>query len=292
MTWNKPRGHFGDYYFAIPDENFLQILDINGKAMPNVRVECFQRGTEVDPAGKAETEQGVTWYPVIEDDNFGKPCSKLPVIAGNTDANGVIRLPNRPAFEVKTLNGYHRKANPWGNIDVVGGRGLMLVKVTKDNKVAYFYLEAIDYALGWYTGHKDKFTVNLQTPFGSADSPNPPGNVQWVYTDSTKKQVKVTWSPAGARERHYQQMPIAYRVYRRIGDMGLNDKPWYAVATLNPNPNVNQNSFEAIIDLDKTNVHDIVWFTSTQRFGVTTVAELGIQSELAQAADANPKEPK
>ena len=37
---------------------------------------------------------------------------------------------------------------------------------------------------------------------------------------------------------------------------------------------------------------DIAWFTHTQRFGVTTVAELGVQSDLAQAVDANPKPPK
>ena len=80
----------------------------------------------------------------------------------------------------------------------------MLVKVTKDGKVSYFYLEAIDFNLAWYTGHKDKYVINLQTPFRSADSPNAPQNVQWKYTDDTKKQVKITWSAAPARERHYQ----------------------------------------------------------------------------------------
>ena len=166
MTWNKPRGHFGDYYFAIPDENFLQILDINGKAMPNVRVECFQRGTEIDPAGKPETEQGVTWYPVIEDDNFGKPCSKLPVIAGNTDANGVIRLPNRPAFEVKTLNGYHRKASPGATLMLSAAEAFNACQGDQRSmKSPTSTSRAIDSALAWYTGHKDKYVVNLQTPF-------------------------------------------------------------------------------------------------------------------------------
>lgn len=292
MTWNKPRGHFGDHYFAIPDENFLQILDINGKAVPDAKVECFQRGTEVDPQGKPEVQEGVTWYPVIEDEDFGKPCSKLPVIVGNTDQYGMIRLPNRPAFEVKTLNGFHRKANPWGNINVVGGRGLMLVKVTKDGKVAYFYLEAIDFNLAWYKGQKEKFVVNLQTPFKSPDSPNPPQNVQWRYTDETKKKVRITWQMAPMRERHPQQIPVAYRVYRRMGDMALNDRPWYPLGTVNPDPQTRQNTFEMEIDLEETKVQDVEWFTRTERFGVTTVAALGVQSELAQAADTNPKPPQ
>ena len=126
------RGYFGDYLFAIPDENYLRIVDINGKPLKNAKVECFQRGTVVDPKGKPVTEKGVTWYPVIEDGDFDKPCSKLPVIVGNTDMDGMIHLPNRPASEVITLNGYHRKPNPWGNINVVGARALMLVKVTSE----------------------------------------------------------------------------------------------------------------------------------------------------------------
>ena len=78
----------------------------------------------------------------------------------------------------------------------------------------------------------------------------------------------------------------------RVGDMGLNDTPWTAVATTNPNPNARDNTFEVVIDLDKTGIEYMMWFTKTQRFGVTTVAALGVQSELAQASDENPKQPQ
>jgi hypothetical protein len=285
QTWNKPRGYFGDHYFAIPDENFLRIVDINGKGVPNAKVELFQRGTEVDPKGKPQTEQGVTWYPIVEDDNFGKPCSRKPVIAGATDKDGIIRLPNRPAFEVKTLNGYHRTASPWGNINVVGGRGLMLVKVTKGPyPPAYFYLEAIDYNLAYYTGHKESFTVTLETPFGSADSPKPPVGVRWEYVDNAKKKVRVTWRAPGVRERNYMETPIAYRVYRRNGPMGLNDRPWYPVATVNPEV------FETVVDLDETMVRDVSWFSHTIRFAVSSIAQTGTESGLIQASDVNPKQ--
>jgi hypothetical protein len=55
QTWNKPRGHFGDYYFALPAENFLQIVDVNGLPVAGATVEIFQRGVVVDknPAAPA-----------------------------------------------------------------------------------------------------------------------------------------------------------------------------------------------------------------------------------------------
>ncbi|MGQ9524177.1 MAG: hypothetical protein ACUVTZ_04975, partial [Armatimonadota bacterium] len=128
MTWNKPRGYFGDHYFAIPRENYLRIVDVNGRGVPNAKVEVFQRGVVVDPRRKPSQQRGVWYYPIIEDGNFDHPVSKDPVIVGRTGADGLIRLPNRPVKEVRTLNGFHRRPNPFGNINVVGQRGLMLVR--------------------------------------------------------------------------------------------------------------------------------------------------------------------
>jgi hypothetical protein len=284
QTWDKPRGHFGDHYFAIPDECFLRIVDVNGRGLPNTRVEIFQRGEEVDTSAPAHDDQGVTWYDVVEDGDFGKPVSKNPVIVGNTDKEGVLRLPNRPVLvEVKTLNGYHRKANPFGNINVVGGRGLMLVKVVRDPQPAYFFLEAIDFNLACYTGYSDKYSITLKTPYGSPDSPRSPVGVRWEYTDNTKKFARVRWDAPGYREQHPYERPIAYRVYRRFGPMGLNDRPWEPVATFGPDAR------EFIVDLDKTYVQDVGWFSGTQRFAVSSLGLISIESELVQAQDQNPK---
>ena len=289
QTIDKPRGHFGDHYFAIPDECFLRIVDVNGKGVPNVRVEIFQRGMAVDPSKAAHDDQGVAWFEVIEDGNFGLPVSKDPVIVGQTNQDGIIRLPNRDVKEVITFNGYHRKPNAWGNIDVVGGRGLMLVKIVKDPQPAYFYLEAIDFNLATYTGHDKTYTVTLKTPYGSADSPRPPVDVRWEYTDRTKKFARVMWREPGYREQHPNERPIAYRVYRRIGPMGLNDRPWYPVVTLD-NTVVKNGLAEFIVDLDKTHVRDVEWFSTTNRFAVSTIGLVGLESELVQAQDQNPKE--
>lgn len=280
MTWNKPRGYFGDYYFAIPRECFLRIVDVNGLPVQGAKVEIFQRGTAVDPKGKPSADHGVLYYPVIEDGNFDRPVSKLPVIVGTTDRNGILRLPNRPVKEVKTLNGFHRRPNPFGNINVVGQRGLMLVRVTKHNRPCFFWLEIYDFNVAWFRGHKDRFTITLKTPYGSASSPLPPRNVRVERLDD--RRVRVSWdAPAVPREQHYLDRPIGYRVYRRISSDGLNDRPWFPVATVNPNIR------ECVIDLADTRVEDIYWFSQTNRFAVSTVGECSVESELVETVLTN-----
>ncbi|GMV37027.1 MAG: hypothetical protein AMXMBFR61_15350 [Fimbriimonadales bacterium] len=274
MTWDKPRGHFGDYYFAIPDENYLRITDVNGLGVPDAKVEIYQRGCTVDPNGTPGEDHGVKYFPVIEDGDFGKPVSKDPVIVGTTDREGYLRLPNRPVMEVRTLNGFHRKPNPWGNINVVGGRGLMLVKVTKYERPVYFWLEATEFIRSWFRGQKDRYVTVLKTPYRSLTSPLPPTNVKAEKVD--EHHVKVTWQPSpDVREQHYFDRAIGYRVYRRIGYDGLNDRPWFPVATVGPN------TFEALVDL-REYPEDVYWFSKTNRFAVTAVGDLSMESELVE----------
>ena len=173
QNWNKPRGYFADHAFAIPDENFLRIVDVNGNGVPGAKVEIFQRGVVVDTEKEAGSDKGVTYYPIKTGVGIDHPVSKLPVIEGSTDKFGVIRLPNRPVKEVITLNGFHRKNNPWSVADP-GRPGLMLVKVTKYDRPVYFWLEFFDYNVAWFRGYKDKFELTLETPYGSVGSPPPP----------------------------------------------------------------------------------------------------------------------
>jgi hypothetical protein len=272
MRWDKPGGYFGDYYFAIPAQNYLRITDINGRALNDAKVEVFQRGVEVDTKAPTSLDQGVKFYAVVEDGNFDHPISKDPVIAGTTDAQGVLRLPNRPAAPVRTLNGFERKPNPFGNINVVGNRGDMLVKVTKDGQTAFFSLEVVDFVNAWFRGQKDSYTTVLKTPFRSLESPLPPRDVKFERVDND--HVKVTWSaPEVANERQYMQQSMGFRVYRRISDAALNDRPWFPVAT------TSKNTFETVVDLRQYQ-DDNYWFTRTDRFAVSSVGELGLESEL------------
>jgi len=277
MTMDKPRGHFGDYYFAIPNEVWLRIVDVNGRGVPGATVECFQRGVEVDKTGQPGKDGDATYYPVVEDGNFDKPVSRDPVIVGTTDALGRIRLPNRPVMPVRTLNGFERKPNPFGNINVVGGRGLILIRVTANNRPTYYWLEAWDLNVLWFRGQRDSCEIVFRTPYGSPDSPPAPRQV--AARDTGDEEVTVTWEhPVPTREGVYLDRVVGYRVYRRVSSDGLNDRPWHPVATLGPSAR----SF--VVDLKGTLVDDIYWFTRTDRFAVASIGESGRESELVEAA--------
>jgi hypothetical protein len=275
-SWNKPRGYFGDFYFAIPKENFIRVVDVNGLPLTDAKIEIFQRGIELEPNGQAVDQQGVKYFPVVEDGNFDHPVSENPVIVGATDSDGAMRLPNRPAKYVKTLNGYERNPNPFGNITVVGQRGLMLVKVTKgDSDPAYYWLEITSFNEAWFRGNKDSNTFVLKTPFRSASSPLAPVNVKFEQIDPT--HVKVTWdAPKVIHEQQYLDRVVGYKVYRRVGQMGLNDRPWFNVASLNPDTK------ECIIDLTQKPM-DVDYYGQTERYAVSSLGELSMESELVEA---------
>jgi len=275
-TIDKPRGHFGDVYFANPRECFLHIVDINGQGLPEAKVEIFQRGVVVDPAGPIGTDHGVKYFSVVEDGDFyTPPISKDAVAVGVTDATGMFRLPNRPVKEVRTLNGFHRRDNPFGNMNVVGQRSLMLARVTKQDRVCYFWLEGHDFVTAWFRGHRDRHVMTVKTPYASVDSPPAPADVSVERVDGD--HVRVSWArPRKLRERNYLDEPIGYRVYRRIGNDGIKDRPWFPVATVGPD----QTRFT--VDMREC-PKDIYWFKPrTQRFGVTTIAASSVESELSE----------
>ena len=277
--WNKPRGHFGDYYFAIPDQNYLHVQDMNGKGVSGAKIEIFQRGVVIDKKAKPVIEETTTYYPVVEDGNFFAPnIVKDPVIVGQTGKHGYFHLPNRPADEVKTFNGYHRKANPFGNINVVGNRGLMLMRITKDGQSGWYWLEANDFNIAFARGFKDKYIRVIRTPYGSVDSPNEPLNVKWEYTDNTKQFVRVSWDEPKFHDQNFIEWPVGYNIYRRIGTMSLDDRPWFPVGTVNRSKN------EFVIDLKVMSNDDVRFYSMTNRFGVTTVGEQGIKSGIVQAS--------
>lgn len=277
MTWDKPRGYFGDHVWAIPAECFLRVIDVNGDAVAGARVEVFQRGVQIDKDGPVDVQQGVKFRPVIEDGNFGVPMPPEPVIMGETDNDGVLRLPNRPTTPCKTLNGFRRQPNPFGNMNVVGQRGVMFVKVTKPDGSSpqFFSIDLFNYNVAWFRGQKKDFTQVLQTPWGpAAGGPPAPRSVAAKYTADDKQQVRVTWAPAEERPRHYLDDVVAYKIYRRVSDDCLNDKPWFCVATVNPQQR------EAVVDLAATLPDEVYWFGRTERFAVSAVGRNGTEGEL------------
>ncbi len=274
QAWDKPRGHYGDHHFAIPAENLLEVLDVNGRPVAGARVEIFQRGVVLDPDGKGGEEAGVRWFPVLEDGQFDHPMSTRTVIAGETGPDGRMRLPNRPAEEVRTLNGFHRKRNPFGNLNVVGQRGLMLAWVTKGDRRCPYFLEITEFNTAWFRGERERHVVRLSMPLGSVDSPSPPREVKVERLDG--ERAKVTWTaPAVSREAHSLERVNGYRVWRRRSSDGLNDRPWFPVATTSPE------ILEAVLEL-RALPAEVYWFSKADRFAVSTVGELGVQSGLVE----------
>lgn len=273
QTWNKPRGYFADHVFAIPRTNYIRIVDINGRPVQNAKVEIYQRATLIDKDKDPVTVNGVTWCHVIEDGRFDPVLDTTPVISGTTDRDGIMLLPNRPVKEVRTLNGFHRKPNPLGNVNVVGQRGLLMVKVTAYDRPVYFWLENYDFNEAWFRGKKDSSTFVLKTPYGSEGSPLPPVNVA-VQKEGTA--ATVTWqAPAVENERNFLEKVIGYTVYRRISNDGLNDKPWFPVATVGPE------TLSVTVDLEQY-PQDTYWFSKVNRFAVSSLGESGMQSELVE----------
>jgi hypothetical protein len=273
MTWNKPRGYFGDLYFHLPEEVHLQFVDLNNRPLVGCKVEVFQRGTQIDPSGQGGEQDGVKWFPVIEDGNFdARPTA--PVIVGQTDAQGRLRLPNRPVAEVRTFNGFHRKPNPFGNINVVGGRCLMYIRLTDTaGQPAFFALEGYELVVARMRGHQ-QYTRVYQAPLASVGAPPPPATVQVTKVD--EHHMKITWTPpAFDREPTYLEQPIGYTVWRRISNHTHGERPWFPVAT------VSHETREVVVDL-RDRPDDTYWFTHINRFGVSTLARTSVHSGLTE----------
>jgi hypothetical protein len=147
---------------------------------------------------------------------------------------------------------------------------------------AYFWLDIHQFNAAWFRGHRDSLELTLQTAFESADeSPPPPREVSVERVD--EHHVRVRWTaPMAEQEQQYLNRVIGYRVYRRIGNQGLNDRPWFAVATLGPEAR------EATVDLREF-PDDFYWYAKdTNRFGVTALGDCAVQSELIGTVLAKP----
>ncbi|MAF12388.1 hypothetical protein CMK11_18235 [Candidatus Poribacteria bacterium] len=278
-TWDKPRGYFGDYYFAIPETVVLRALDINGRPLPGAGIEAFQRGARIDPGGDIAQTDGVTIHPVLEDGDFPNEVAGAPVVAGKTDSAGEMALPNRDAAPVRSLNGYERKPNAFGNINVVGQRGLMLVKVTWQGQPVHFWIEAADLVVEWYRGNREKAVVTLKTPFAAPGAPQSPRSVTAERGEGNS--VIVAWEPsrvgASREAREGLDRVVGYRVWRRVGNDGLNDRPWFPVRTVGPDVR------RVIADLDDLPA-ELYYYSKRERFGVSTIGELGTLSAIVPAA--------
>lgn len=268
----KPRGYYGEFTWVMPKEVFVQILDVNGQPVRGARVELFQRGCTVEAEAPAGVQEGVEWFAVVEDGNFHQRLSARPVIRGRTDAEGKMRLPNRPTERVRTLTGYEKRDNPFGNFDVVGPRQLMLMMVTHQDRMAPFYIEVHELNVRWFRGERERTILTFRGPWGSIDGPEPPVEVRATREGD---RVTVTWAPGPAPSQNYLRWVIGYRVWRRSTSDALGTRPWMPVATLGPDAR----SFT--LDL-RERPADNWWNSHAERVAISAIGFNGRDSALVE----------
>ncbi len=269
-TFGKPRGYTGDFLYRVQDDILLRVTDINGRGVPGARLQIFQSGTRVEPDPR-KRGSNPTYFEVLENGDFDAPLSTQPVIVGHADRFGVMRLPDRPTEAARTLNGFHRRPNAFGNIDPAGRRGLMLVRVSHQDDVAYFWLELREFVAEWYRGNRAQVVVPLHTPWSSEHAPRPSTDVHARRLAPTR--VRLAWSPPAVPSSSI----TGYRVYIRVGDDGLLTEPWQPLMT------VSAAHEEITLDLsDHLPTEDLSRFPV--RIGVSTVGSHDEQSAIVWQA--------
>jgi hypothetical protein len=126
------RGYYGEYMFDTPTTNILRVVDESGKPLA-AQVLLYQKA-------------------------IGEYIDNTPEIAGTTNADGKMVLPNRPAPNVTTATGHTLHNNPFGKIDLVGFNGTMLVKATSGGQERFGWLLLTQLNLAYWSGQKEMAT--------------------------------------------------------------------------------------------------------------------------------------
>ena len=266
-------GAFGDYIFETPDRSRILVLDQNHRPVAGAEVRIYQRGARALPERKHTGPSGVTWFEVEEDGRFETRFfpGAGPVIQGVTDEEGFMELPNRPVDPCRTLNGYERRPNPFGNMNVVGQRGLMLALVTQEGRTDPFFLELADFNLACVRGHTHEYVAVLPGDFPSEDSPPPPACVRLEYLEGGRWRLR--WTMPFFGKDTSNRSVHRFHVYMRCENEGLDFEPWDPVATVGPEAES--------IDLPPfpdNPAHAV----GARRFayGIASVNERGVESEV------------
>ena len=138
MNLHFRRGFFGEFLFDTPRQAFLRVLDGNGAPLADAEVAAYQKdlATETIPT--------------------------VPTFTGRTGADGMMALPNRPVQGVTTATGHTLRPNPFGQINVVGPNGTMLLRLSKWGQDDYRWLELIQLNEAFWHGQRQRTTIELR----------------------------------------------------------------------------------------------------------------------------------
>ncbi len=229
------RGFYGEYQYDIPAENYILVKDSSGNPAPGVNIKVYQ------------SQYG---------DLIG-----TPVITGTTDANGKFILTNRPVNRTTTTpTGHTLRPNPFGTIDVVGGRSTLLVEMSRSGgDFDYAWMNIIDFNMAYWEGNTESWTYTINSRLGASSLPRITGLKGAV--ESSK--VVLTW-PAVERA-------VSYRVYRASPYLNRPD---------DPNHEYENWVFKLLTTTKQTSYTDFSRF-ETSRYAVTAVDAQGKESPLS-----------
>jgi hypothetical protein len=245
------RGFYGEFLFDTPRRTFLRILDGTGAPLAGAEVSAYQKdlATEAIPT--------------------------VPTFTGRTDANGVMALPNRPVRGVTTATGHTLRPNPFGQINVVGPNGTMLLKLSKWGQDDYRWLELIQLNEAFWHGQRQRATIEMRAslfpsrpiapenlalhrPAAAGSNPGQAANAD----DGDTAGSTATWTPQPPDAGQWWQVDLgaAHEIARvAIYSSAGNPHDWYAAFHLEVSPTGAFAGEQAKIPLetnwDETRVH-------------------------------------
>ena len=168
------RGYYGEYQFDIPRENTIRVLDSRGNPSAGVEVSLYQRNGPIMWPGE-----------VTVDDT--------PEFTGMTDGDGRVLLANRQIIggPWATRTGHVLRANPFGVVDIVGGRNRFLVKLGKGADEEFAWLDITDFNLAYWAGDTERHTFTVQSHVPPPAAPAPP---QGLAAQLAAGRVTLNWN--------------------------------------------------------------------------------------------------
>lgn len=132
LTAGHRRGYYGEYLYCLPSRVVIALKTPEG-SLAGAQVEVFQKNQRTE---------------LIE---------KPPIQKGTTDRWGRLALANRPAkLSVTTPTGCRLQPNPFGDVDVVGRNGLLLIRARHGGATWYGFLDIGRLVVEYVRGHRDQ----------------------------------------------------------------------------------------------------------------------------------------
>lgn len=169
------RGFRGTYLLDLPQAARLQVLDNNGRTLPDVEIAVYRKsGGEIDPK---------------------------PIAAGVTNSAGTFPLPNRAVQPVRTDDGFELRPNPFGQVDPDGGNGLLLVSLRGRGFSEWQWLPITAFNLAHWRRQDREALFDLRTRIPSIAAPPPPSKLsaERAAVDGAGG-IRLEWAAPAARE--------------------------------------------------------------------------------------------